>query len=241
MGEGVLIGLPLGIQEVYPCGVGGIAIGNEGDLLAWFCGSQSFVHGDHRGLCSSVIRHVVGSDFQILSGDKEEDEVMLCQDLDVGFITCGDVIDLTFTGKVDPVTIESRRGSVVENRLIGDMNLEDRLHDDRSLSGRDRKRDIEGQDKAEDVFGVVDSCKIDRWSLRCGMDKFLGFIVIFPVLIAEFKLGTAFFLQRSFRLVEFGKRLDAMLTVIVATLIDRDLFPVFPTEKGIPAVGAEVF
>ena len=96
MGEGVLIGLPLGIQEVYPCGVGWIAIGNDGDLLVWFCGSQSFVHGDHSGLCSSVIRHVVGSDFQILSGDKKEDEVMPSQDFDVGFITCGDIIDRTF-------------------------------------------------------------------------------------------------------------------------------------------------
>lgn len=73
------------------------------------------------------------------------------------------------------------------------------------------------------------------------MDEFLGFVMIFPVLIAEFKLGTAFFLECSFRRTEFGKRLDTMLTVIVATLIDCDLFPVFPTEKSIPAVRAEVF
>ena len=117
------------------------------------------------------------------------------------------------------MTIESRGGRIVENGLIGDMNLEDRLHDDRSLSGRDRKRDIEGEDKAEDIFGVVDSCKVDHWPLRCGMDEFLGFVMIFPVLIAEFKLGTAFFLECSFRRTEFGKRLDTMLTVIVATLI----------------------
>jgi hypothetical protein len=32
-----------------------------------------------------------------------------------------------------------------------------------------------------------------------------------------------------------------MLTVIVTTLIDRDLFPVFPAEESMIAVGAEVF
>ena len=45
----------------------------------------------------------------------------------------------------------------------------------------------------------------------------------------------------SLRGIELGKRLEAMLTVVVATLIDRDLFPALPTQKSIAAIGAEVF
>jgi hypothetical protein len=72
------------------------------------------------------------------------------------------------------------------------------------------------------------------------MDKFLGFVMIFPVLIAELELGGSLFLQRSFRRVELGKGLDAMLAVIVAALVDRDLFPAFPAEKSTAAIRAEV-
>lgn len=73
------------------------------------------------------------------------------------------------------------------------------------------------------------------------MDKFLGFVMILPVLIAELELGGSFFLESSFRQVELSNRLATMETVIVTTLIDRDLFPVLPAEEGMVAVGAEVF
>jgi hypothetical protein len=73
------------------------------------------------------------------------------------------------------------------------------------------------------------------------MYKFRRFIMILPILVAELELRASFLLQHSFHRIEFRERLCTMLTVIVTTLIDRDLFPVFPAEESMIAVGAEVF
>ena len=87
----------------------------------------------------------------------------------------------------------------------------------------------------------MDFGKIDYGFFGCRMLKFLGFVVILPVLVAELELGESFLLQGLFRSVEFGKGLDAVLAVIGATLIDRDFFSALPAKEGMVAIRAEVF
>lgn len=87
----------------------------------------------------------------------------------------------------------------------------------------------------------MDFGKIDDRYFGGGMYKFLRLIMILPILVAEFELRASLLLQHSFRRIEFAESLNTMLTVIVTTLIDRDLFSIFPAEEGIIAVGAEVF
>lgn len=144
-------------------------------------------------------------------------------------------------GLIETVAIKSGGSAIVENRLIGDLDIEDRLQDSGGFPGGDGEGDIESEDKTEDILGVMDFGEIDSWFFGGRMRKFLGFIMILPVLIAELELRGSFLLQNQFRRIELGKGLDAMLTVVVAALIDRDLFPAFPTEKSMTAIGAEVF
>jgi hypothetical protein len=87
----------------------------------------------------------------------------------------------------------------------------------------------------------MDFGKIDDRLFGGGMYKFLRLIMILSILVAELKLRVSLLLQHSFRRIEFRERLCTMLTAIIATLIDRDLFPVFPAEESMIAVGTEVF
>lgn len=72
--------------------------------------------------------------------------------------------------------------------------IEDGFQDSGGFPGRDGEGDIESQDKTEDVFGVMDFCEIDDLFLGCRMHKFLGLVMILPVLIAELELGASFLL-----------------------------------------------
>jgi len=166
---------------------------------------------------------------------------MFPQDPDVGFIPGLDGVDGAFVLKVEGMAVERSGRRIVQDRLIRDLDVEDGLQDLSGFPGGNGERDVKGQDKAEDVLGVVYFCKLDDRLLRAGVHKFLGFVMVLPVLIAEFKLRASLLLQRTFSRVELRKRLDTMPAAVVAALIERDLFPDFPAEERVIAVGAEVF
>lgn len=71
--------------------------------------------------------------------------------------------------------------------------------------------------------------------------KFIGFVMIFPVLVAELKLRAEFFADKAFSGVELVESLDAMVAVIITAFKDGDLCTVFPFKEGIVTVRAEVF
>lgn len=60
------------------------------------------------------------------------------------------------------------------------------------------------------------------------MDQFSRSVMIFPILVGELKLGTSFFHQGLFRIIEFTNLPYPVEAMIVAALIDGDLFPLFP-------------
>lgn len=77
-----------GIQEMDAGGIGGIAVGNENEILVRRCRTDSFLHGNNGRQSTPVVREVIGGDFEAFRGNEEEDVVMLAEDLDVGFIAC---------------------------------------------------------------------------------------------------------------------------------------------------------
>lgn len=87
----------------------------------------------------------------------------------------------------------------------------------------------------------MDFREIDSGFIRLGMKEFIRLVMIFPVLIAEFKLGGSCFPDGEFRGVKLIKSLDAMMAVIVAAFIDSDLSADLPLKKSVVAIRAEVF
>ena len=73
------------------------------------------------------------------------------------------------------------------------------------------------------------------------MDKFSQSVMIFPILVAEFKLRTPFLHQSLFCIVQFTHLPYPVEAMIVAALIDGDLFPLFPGKQCTVAVGAVIF
>lgn len=144
----------------------GVAIRNKSNLLIVSNCTDSLPHRDNRRQGSPIVSNVVGRDFQVLAGDEEEHVMVLAQHLYVGLITGADVIDLTFMSEVEAMTVPGGPGSVIEHRLMRDLHAKDISEDSRSLSGRDCKRDIEGQYQTKDILAVMDFGKFDRRFVR---------------------------------------------------------------------------
>lgn len=64
------------------------------------------------------------------------------------------------------MTVEGCGGGIVEDCLIRNLDVKNSFQNSGSFSGRDSERDIERQNKAEDIFRVMDFTKIDSGFLR---------------------------------------------------------------------------
>ena len=96
--------------------------------------------------------------------------------------------------QIESVTVISGGFGVIEDGLIRDADIEDILQDEGGLSGADGEGDVEGQDEAEDVLGVVNSPDVDGGFAWSGVKEVSGLEQIFTVDVAEFELGRFSFL-----------------------------------------------
>jgi len=120
---------------VYSCQVGRVCIGDEDNGLFRSGGAGRLFHGYNGWEHCPVIRQMVGSDLKAFGGDEEKDVVMFADDFDVSFIAGTDGIDGSFTLKVKAMAIEGGCGGVVEDRLIGDGDIEHGAEHQGGLSG----------------------------------------------------------------------------------------------------------
>ena len=77
---------------------------------------------------------------------------MLPQDPDIGFIASLDRIDRTFMLEIVAVAVKRRGCRVVQDRLIRDADIEDRLQNSRGFPGWNGEGDVKGKDQTEDVL-----------------------------------------------------------------------------------------
>lgn len=123
--------------------------------------------------------------------------------------------------------------------MIRDLDVEYRAEYEGGFSGSDSKRDVKGEDKTKDVGSIVDFSKIDFGIIRLGMVKFVGLVMILPVLVAELELRAAFLLKGAFSGIKLIKCLSTMKAIVVRTFIDSDIFAHFPVKQGAIAIRAE--
>jgi hypothetical protein len=72
------------------------------------------------------------------------------------------------------------------------------------------------------------------------VNKFIGFEVIFSILIVELELGAEFLPYGTFKSVELVKGLCAVRTAIVATFMNSDFTALLPDKEGATAVGTKI-
>jgi len=72
------------------------------------------------------------------------------------------------------------------------------------------------------------------------MDQFPWSVMIFPILVTELKLGTSFLHQDLFCIIKFIYPPYPVETMIIAALVDSDLFPLFPGKQCMVTVRAVV-
>lgn len=73
------------------------------------------------------------------------------------------------------------------------------------------------------------------------MLKFIGIVMILPVVVAKLKLRAEFITDKTLSRVELVHGLNAMLAVIITAFIDGDFFTAFPLKEGMMAIWAIVF
>jgi len=99
------------------------------------------------------------------------------------------------------MAIEGGCSRVVQDGLIGDGDGEHGPKDEGRLSRAQSKRDVESQDKAQNMRSIVDGPQIDGRLLGFREGKLVGLVMVLPVLVRELKLRTSFFGQCLFPLV----------------------------------------
>jgi len=104
---------------------GSSTVGNESDLLIWLCGANSFNHGSDGWLGVSVVCEVVSGDLKAFRGDKEEDVMMFAHNFDIGFITCADIINMSFILEVKAMAIVGSGFSIIKDSLIREVDIKD--------------------------------------------------------------------------------------------------------------------
>jgi len=108
-------------------------------LLIGLSSADSLLHGDDGRLGASIVCDVIGSNFKIFRGDKQEDVIMLALDFNVGFIPGAYGVDRAFMLQIEGMAVESGSGCVIEDSLIRDIDVKDRAEDEGGFSGRDSK------------------------------------------------------------------------------------------------------
>lgn len=154
--------ISLGINEMNASWIRRVSVADKGYLLISRSSPDGFIHSDNGRLSAPVVGHVIRGDFQALGRDKEEDIMVLAQDLDVGLITGRDIIDMAFVFEIESVAVPSGASGIIENGLMRNLDTEDFAQDLSSFSGRNGERNIEGQNQAKHVFAVMDSRQLDR-------------------------------------------------------------------------------
>ena len=123
------------VKEHDTGGVGRVSIGDEGNFLVGVCGTDSLVHGDGGGQGFSVICDVIGRNRVFLGRCKQKDEGILASNSDIGFIPGGFIVNRTFEAHVELVAVVGCGFGVVEDGLVGDVDVEDDTHDVGGFTG----------------------------------------------------------------------------------------------------------
>lgn len=76
----------------------------------------------------------------------------------------------------------------------------------------------------------MNSGQIDGRLIRLGMDQLMGLVMVFPVLIGEFKLRASFRYERFLPHIKLSHLSYPVRAMVIAALVEGDLFFLFPSE-----------
>lgn len=190
------------IEEVDGRDIRGIAIGNEAQRLVLGQGPYGFGHGGGSSKRVSLVADVIGSNLMGEGVEEEKGIIFFAIHTDVGFVTRGGIAQRSLVVGIESVTVEGGGLSVVEDGLITEADVEDLSEDQSGLAAGKGKRDMKGQDQADDVERLMDAVQIDEGTDRRRGGQLCQREVKLAVLIAELELGRAKLLEEFFHGIE---------------------------------------
>jgi len=117
--------------------------------------------------------------------------VVLAGHPDIGFVAGGGISEPSLMAEVEVMTVVGGCLGVVEDGLIADGHCEDLAQHLGGFASGQGKRDMEGQDQAQQIRTAVNAGQVEGGGVRSGRMKLNGLEVILPVLIAQFELREA--------------------------------------------------
>jgi hypothetical protein len=156
---------------------------------------------------------------------------------DISFIAGGRIPEWGFMTEVEVGTVVGGRLGVVEDGLIAEGHVKDLAQDLSGFTSRERERDMEGQDQAEQIRRAMNASQVQERAREGRGLELSRLEVILPILVAQLELGQTQLLQQSFVPVQ-GRFL--LQIVVVGTLIEGAVRTLFPTVEGTLAVRTPV-
>ena len=111
------------VEEVEPSCIGRVPISHQGNVLIVFCCTNGFVHRSHSRQSGSVVREMICRDGSSQRRDKKPDIMVFSKNLDVGFVTHRDLVDLSLFLEIEAVKIAGYGLGVVEHSLPCDVDV----------------------------------------------------------------------------------------------------------------------
>ena len=119
---------------------------------------------------------------------EQKDEGGLSGNFDVGFISGGFIVDRAFETHIELVAVVCCGFGVVEDGLVGDVDVEDDTHDVGGFTGAYSEGDEEREDKSHNIGRIVNFTDVDGRFHRRWHDQVFGLEQVFTVNVTKFEL-----------------------------------------------------
>lgn len=218
--------------------IGGIAIGNEAELLRKFSEVlQSHTHGQDAGTDTAIRRDTVAKNGTGSSIHDEPDETFDTLDLDVSLVTDHIGRRLVVIGIHERFDDKGCSSGIVSDLLVRDADAIEIVHSLSGLAKGQLQIDMESQTQGHDVGIVLGEIQRRSVLRKAGQIHFEEIDLELPVDVMEF---VSVLFERMF-LVDFlqipavvgALRIDAFVDAEAGTVLDRN--------KDVTAVRALVF
>ena len=183
---------------------------------------------------------MIGRDLVRFGIEEKEGVVMFAGHTDISFIAGGRIAERGFMTEVEVVAVVGGSLSVVEDRLITEGDVKDLAQDLGGFTSRECKRDMEGQDQAEQIGRAMNAGQVQERPFEGGGAELSRLEVILSILVAQLELGQTQLLQQPFVPVQGRFLLLVVGAAVVGTFIEGAVRTLFPTVESALAVRTPV-
>lgn len=176
-------------------GISRIAVGNEGERLFRASRACGFLHRDGGRQGTARIGHVISENLATGFGEEEKHVGMFAADFDIGFIAGEMLIQYTFESEIVLMAVKCRGFGVIEHGLMGKGDAKELPEHECGFASANSKRDVEGENQPHQMRWLMNAAQVNAGRRGCGVVEMFFGVMMLAILIMQFELRQALWLQ----------------------------------------------